>query len=542
MSSSLARPIATNSRVKQEQSLKRDIYLSFVANALDQKTKGVSEPFDELVAQFSITSSSSGSKSASSEQKVAPVQIDTAQLRLWLLALSHVVSRLERIHSSLVDAIVNMPWVTLDNATVKSYTVFIGMLASARPEYLSLILAKIAHGFTYQSGMQALNTNVPSTSSAPLTRRVIYDRLHFLLQHLLALIPTLPSTLRPMLIRHFPHKRQNQLSQTTYIRNLLRISGYCPELAETLLATIVDRAIQIDVEIQIELEELEEQEDPGLEDLDVFELDPFDIVLGQEPDQSSDADSDDDDSDSDLEGDVFSDLSSDAGGDLDDSDKAREELMTNVKHIQEMIKKLDAILLLLFEHFDQSRSSNNSALESIDVSSMFELPPLPPLGNVKPSSSTISLPQIPAPAKQPPRPASAPPKSRVASIHSNFHNQFHALLSIFDRIILRTFKSRYTQFLLFWYTSLDPEFSDVFQGMLVDRALFGSSGPHNTIASVDGDNESSKLAHAATPEVIRATAALYIGSYVSRATFVDKEGTRRVVGVLCDYLGTHLED
>lgn len=98
-----------------------------------------------------------------------------------------------------------------------------------------------------ESGMQSLNTNIPSTSSAPLTRRIIYDRLHFLLQHLLTLIPTLSSTLRPMLIRHFPHKRQNQLSQITYIRNLLRLSDYCPELAETLLASIVDRAIQIDV-------------------------------------------------------------------------------------------------------------------------------------------------------------------------------------------------------------------------------------------------------------------------------------------------------
>lgn len=50
-----------------------------------------------------------------------------------------------------MDALVNMPWTTLDNATVKSYTVFIGMLLSARPEYLSLVLAKLAHGFTYRT-------------------------------------------------------------------------------------------------------------------------------------------------------------------------------------------------------------------------------------------------------------------------------------------------------------------------------------------------------------------------------------------------------
>jgi RNA polymerase I-specific transcription initiation factor RRN3 len=74
----------------------------------------------------------------------------SAQLRVWLLALSHTVSRLERRHSALVDAIVNLPWITMDNAFVKSYTVFVGMLLSARPEYLSPILGKIAEGFTYR--------------------------------------------------------------------------------------------------------------------------------------------------------------------------------------------------------------------------------------------------------------------------------------------------------------------------------------------------------------------------------------------------------
>ena len=78
----------------------------------------------------------------------------------------------------------------------------------------------------------------------------MYDRLHYLLQHLLSLIPTLPSALQPLIVRHFPHKRQSQAAQVTYIRNLLRLTEYCPELSDRILATIVDRAIQIDVCIQ----------------------------------------------------------------------------------------------------------------------------------------------------------------------------------------------------------------------------------------------------------------------------------------------------
>lgn len=151
------RPIATNSRVKNDEKFRKDMYLSFINNALQQKAnvspfrvdyaflsefvllQGNSQPFDDLVKQFNpkrIT------------EDGAPV---AAQLRLWMLALSHVVSRLERHHSPLVEAIVNMPWTIMDSAFVKSYTVFMGMLLSARPEYLSIVLSTVAQGFTHRT-------------------------------------------------------------------------------------------------------------------------------------------------------------------------------------------------------------------------------------------------------------------------------------------------------------------------------------------------------------------------------------------------------
>ncbi|KAJ7734001.1 RNA polymerase I-specific transcription initiation factor RRN3 [Mycena maculata] len=477
----IRRPIATNSRVKQDEKYRKDMHLAFVNNALLQKANGSSEPFEELVNQFST--------------KNAP---QPAQLRLWISALSHVVSRLERSHATLVQAVVSMPWTTMDGATVKAYTVFIGMLLSARPEYLSLVLGKITHGFTYQSGIQALDTNTPEGSSSPLTRRVIYDRLHYLLRHLLSLIPTLSSTLQPLLVRNFPHKRQNQASQSTYIRNLLRISTYCPELADKIMSTIVDRAIQIDVEIQVELEELEEQNDA---DPDVFELDPFDTILGQE---EADSDSDDDGDDSGA----MSDMSSD-GGEMEEA-----ETPSDMTHIQDMVKKLDAILTLIFEHLQRALPADSS--RPTLPPELPDLPPLPPLTpSISPVSSPLELPSAVLPDSDVPTLPTPQPTPPSTSLNV----QFHTLLSIFDRLILPTFKSRYTQFLLFFFTSLSPDFADIFLGLLVDRALFQHT----------------------TPAVTRAAAAAYIGSFVSRAAFVDREGARRVAGVLCDFLRAHLD-
>ncbi|TFK64059.1 RNA polymerase I-specific transcription initiation factor RRN3 [Pluteus cervinus] len=514
-SSLIRRPIATNSRIKQEQKTQKDMYLIYVNNALQQKTQGNTQPFDDLVNRLNVRQIT---------QEMAP---QLAEIRFWLSALSHVVSRLERTHSVLVEAVINMPWTVLDTATVKSYTVFIGMLLSARPEYLSLVLGRIAQGFTHQSGMQAVNSGLPESSSAPLTRRVVYERIHFLLRHLLSLIPTLPSTLQPLIVRNFPHKRQNQAAQTTYIRNLLRVSSYCPELTDRILATIIDRAVQIDVEIQVEIDELEE--DPA-DDQAVFELDPFDTLVGQDEPEDQDSEDEDDFDDN------FSDLSSD-GEDMEDEAKAP-ELPTNVKHIRDMVKKLDAIMTLVFDHFHRTQTSICPSSSVSSSQSLTELPPLPPmsLDDSSPLPTPIDSSQDCAPSRGV-NDISKSPSQLDADKKALLRMQFHTLLSIFDRTILPTFKSRYTQFLLFWYTSLDPEFSDIFQGMLVDRALF-QSGPDSARNELTHEGRD---VHCVTPAVTRAAAASYIGSFVSRATFVDREGTRRVVAVLCEYLRAHLD-
>ncbi|CAL1700445.1 unnamed protein product [Somion occarium] len=469
-SSLLGRPIATNSRVKQDEQYRKDMHLAFITNALQQKAKGISDTFDELVDQFNLK------KTTGDAPSPAP------QLRLWILALSNVVSRLERCHSTLIEAVVSMPWTTMDTSFVKSYTSFIGMLVSAKPEYLATVLGKLAHGLTYP-----LDAGLPESSSHPLTRRVVYDRIHYLLRHLLSLVPTLPSTLQPLLVQHFPHKRQSQGAQVTYIRNLLRIMEYCPQLADRILATIVDRALQIDVEIQCEMEELEEQ--LGQEEIEIFDLDPFDTIVGQE---GEDSDSEDD---SDEEGAHLSDLSSDAGGGDDDDDAEAEDVPTDFKHVNDMVNKLDAILKNVFDHFNQTHAMTDPPVASGLSTPLSEIP-MTPLDSPNPSP--------------PPDPEEGKALRRA---------QFYTLLSIFDRVILRTFKSRYTQFLVFWYSSLDPEFSDVFQGMLVSKALLEED----------------------QPAVTRAAAASYIASFVSRAQFVDKENTRRVMACLCNFLKSRVD-
>lgn len=248
------------------------------------------------------------------------------------------------------------------------------------------------------------------------------------------------------------------------------------------------------VEIQVELEELEEQADD--EQAEIFDLDPFDTLVGQDGEVDSEDDSDD------GEGDDFSDLSSEAEGEADDSDNPVPEEPMNIQHVQDMVNKLDAILKNVFDHFTQASVS-------------LELPMRTP-------STPSSISPLGSPSRTPPHTLPSPPSPLLVSEEDTKamrRTQFYTLLSIFDRTILRTFKSRYTQFLVFWFTSLDPEFSDLFQGMLVSKALLEED----------------------QPAVTRAAAASYIASFVSRAQFVGRESTRQAVACLCNFLKCRLD-
>jgi RNA polymerase I-specific transcription initiation factor RRN3 len=229
----------------------------------------------------------------------------------------------------------------------------------------------------------------------------------------------------------------------------------------------------------------------GLEE--VFELDPFDTVVGQE-DLEQEEETPEDDNDG------FSDLSSEAE-DPDEPANDPDESTTDFHHIKDMVNKLDTILMLVFNYLNRPSFAVKPTLSADSPPS--ESPPSTPLVS----------------GTQP----SAQPQGTVASNleleKAARRSQFHTLLSIFDRAIIRTFKSRYTQFLIFWYSSLDHECSDLFQGMLVEKALLDES----------------------LPMVTRIAASSYISSFVSRATFVDKESTRNVVSVLCDFLTSRMD-
>lgn len=184
------------------------------------------------------------------------------------------------------------------------------------------------------------------------------------------------------------------------------------------------------------------------------EFDVYDMNFDDDyaSEQSEDEVDDDDDFD-DGEGDMSDDASIDSQISHDDTDRK-----DSIQQIKNMVRKLDAMMNLAFQYFSKCAQS-----ASVDVQNEI----------------------------------------------------FYSLVDIFDRAVLKTLKSRYTQFLLFYFCSLNVNvYSDYFLEHLIHH-----------------------ITDPLKPNVTRVAAAAYIQSYVARAKFLDPNTIQRVIltlSVWCD--------
>lgn len=120
--------------------------------------QGNNEHYNELVGQFraisgSATAFSSTYPPSSSTATTTPSnkeQPTQQTLKLWMEALIHVVAQLDRSHSVLIDSIISLPWTTMDESLVNTYTRFVQALLTSRSEFVAMTLEKIVKGFRFR--------------------------------------------------------------------------------------------------------------------------------------------------------------------------------------------------------------------------------------------------------------------------------------------------------------------------------------------------------------------------------------------------------
>ena len=172
------------------------------------------------------------------------------------------------------------------------------------------------------------------------------DRIHATLKYVLQLIPSASGALSNIIVDNFPFLtdtgRRAKRSFVEYVRNLLRVTEYAPELKSEILDLLMERHMKIDVQAQADADDLEDDiEDLLLQDAPLSGADP----LHRNGDEDATEDGDDN-----------SDVDSELGDDEDlDDDEQREN------YLKLSIEKLDAGLDIVFKYYEPYFSKDNIA-------------------------------------------------------------------------------------------------------------------------------------------------------------------------------------
>lgn len=229
---------------------------------------------------------------------------------------------------------------------------------------------------------------------------------HELIRYFVQIIPTSIQSINKCLLRNFPNKHNAKADIVNYVGNLLNVMSYCSELRFNIWSLIIEKTIQIDVELQNELDELDDDE----EDLD----------MGSDEEDEEEDDDDEEVEDADKKRKVhfkeFENAIESDDEEMEDEDDLLEEEI-NGHNLQSMAiadlsEKLDSILTLVFQNI------SNTMINEVE--------------------------------------------------EENTVIQFNTLISLFKSHILPTYFTKSTQFILFYFTQLSPELTDSFLVTLVD--------------------------------------------------------------------------
>jgi RNA polymerase I-specific transcription initiation factor RRN3 len=233
-------------------------------------------------------------------------------LQKYVIALTNHVHLLDYSCKGLVHALIDCSWVARNDSFVRTYRAFIHSLLSIQSGYMSTVLQVLVGMF-----LKAPSINARSRDDPPIERVRVEARIHDCLRSILRHNSMASTSLAPCLASTFPYPDDDARTHVRYIRNVLKVADYCPELKGQIFSLVTDKLVKIDVQIQVDMEELED---------DIEER-----LVGDAINEAEDDDSD---------------------NESVSSEESLEPEEQRLKDIRQAVSKLDTIMDLLFTHYD----------------------------------------------------------------------------------------------------------------------------------------------------------------------------------------------
>lgn len=200
--------------------------VSFILNALENAKQGKTKDYDVLI------------------QKLADPDIKEMHLQRYLIALTSCSASLTKQYDTLVGTALNTRWAVCADKTVEEFIEFLTSLVSAQTYYLRACLRMIVKLFL--PGVSK-DGHLKTEDSEDLDKK--FCHAHEALQAVLEVVPVVPQFLIPVLSENFPYMKKPTIFQASYVKNLLQITKYLPDLRSKILELVIDNLITIDVEI-----------------------------------------------------------------------------------------------------------------------------------------------------------------------------------------------------------------------------------------------------------------------------------------------------
>lgn len=391
-----------------------------VRKALEEHLMGEDSEYDNLKDIFA-----SDKRRLALDDPVDASPMKPQELKGYVLALTNCVPLLKnRACNGLVRVVFQVSWLGRDEDFSKVYLQFLAALVSAQGSYLSIVLSVMVEKFAHSRSDEWCVPDLP-----PVSRRVMRERLHEGVRYFLKMFPAANPVLAGLISSKFPFIDDSRRQHIAYIKNLLSLKDYAEALDLDIVDLILQRLVNIDVQVQVDLEDLEDELTASIA------VALRDTTTPGSWEGSEDGLDDDDDN---------------ASVDSDDSDLDEQEV--KARQVKNNVEKLDAILDTLFEHYT------------------------PRLGDAESDDA---------------------------------HYGFQLLVSSFSKIVLPTYKSRHTQFLLFHFGQQSDRMRDTFVGSLMH--IFTEQN---------------------RPAYVRQAAATYLAGFVARGAHIPAALVRTIFSLL----------
>ncbi|CAM9149975.1 unnamed protein product, partial [Hapterophycus canaliculatus] len=430
--------------------------VKFLQSALAMKAKGDGHHYQHLVAQLLTRD-------------------DPETLWRLYLGLSEcvtIISQEPDEFKELIDALFRFDWRGSEKI-VQSFGGLLSHLVSANSTCMVPAMHMLVRNLVLTPRDLDAEGNV---DPAALTRQ---HNVHASLQATLTLVPSGRSKLFGVLKQNYPHRRLRAEILSDYAFHALRVVQYAPLIEESVLRLIIEKSLEIDVEIKI--------------------MDTGEAVIDDEDDES------------------------DALFTMDDlADGMADTKKDNTDEVDEMADKLDGVMLVVFTYLDQRLTANASLAPE-------QILETPLIGVGDGDAAEARAQGLDGAASGEGRQTEADGVSgsrgrvRRASTGGSQGMEpvarlLKSLLLVFEESILPTHRSKFVQFVLFFASGRAQGLGHALTSKLVEV-----------------------LRDDARPKLVRQSSVAYLASFLARGSFVEPSLVAAAVQSLLDWAGQYLD-